>query len=159
MNTQSYRTRSVSSGEVDRKWHVIDATDLVVGRFTSKVASILRGKHTPNYSPNADTGDYVIIVNAEKVRFKGNNKWNQKVYLTHSLYPGGQKSTNAAMMLEKHPVRILERAIKGMLPKNTLGRQMYRKLFIYEGAEHPHAAQQPVPLVFDDPSFKMVEEQ
>ncbi|MEZ4920929.1 MAG: 50S ribosomal protein L13 [Saprospiraceae bacterium] len=144
MNTLSYRTKSVSSLEMQgkRKWYVIDAEDQVVGRVCTQIASILMGKNKPSFTPHDDTGDFVIVINAEKVRFTG-KKWDQKVYLDHSLYPGGQKSTTATAMRDKDPRRVIERSVKGMLPKTKLGRQMYRKLFVYAGNEHPHEAQKP----------------
>lgn len=145
MNTLSYRTVSVSAAQAERKWYVIDATDKTVGRLSTKIASILRGKNKPTYTPHDDTGDYIIVINAEKVRFTG-KKFAQKEYLNYSLHPGGLKVTGADEMLAKHPERILERAVKGMLPKTKLGRQMYKKLFVYAGSEHPHVAQKPVAL-------------
>lgn len=147
MNTLSYRTESISSENATRKWYVVNAENQAVGRLSAEIASILRGKNKPSYTPHADTGDYVIIINAEKVRFTG-KKWEQKEYKDYSLYPGGLKVVTAEVMLEKHPVRILERAIKGMLPKNKLGRQMYKKLYVYAGSAHPHAAQKPEPISF-----------
>lgn len=147
MNTLSYRTISVSADKAERKWYVVDARDMVVGRMCSRIAAILRGKNKPSYTPHDDTGDYVIVINADKVRFTG-NKWEQKVYKDYSLYPGGLKETLAVEMLAKHPIRIIERGVKGMLPKNRLGRQMRRKLFVYPGETHPHAAQKPEPLTF-----------
>lgn len=153
MNTLSYRTDSISSENATRTWYVVDATNQAVGRLSAEIASILRGKNKPSYTPHADTGDYVIIINAEKVRFTG-KKWEQKEYKDYSLYPGGLKVVTAEEMLEKHPVRILERAIKGMLPKNKLGRQMYKKLFVYTGGSHPHAAQKPETISFTDSSKK-----
>lgn len=147
MNTLSYRTVSVSAAEADRKWYVVDAENQVVGRLTTHIASILRGKNKPSYTPHDDTGDYVIVINAAKVRFTG-KKMAQKEYLDYSHHPGGQKSTLAEIMQEKHPERIIERAVKGMLPKTKLGRQMYKKLFVYAGAEHPHAAQKPEAIKF-----------
>lgn len=131
--------------EVERKWYVVDATDQVVGRLATKVATILRGKHKPTYTPNVDTGDYVIIINADKVRLTG-NKENKKEYVHHTGYPGGRRVTSFRQMMDKHPERVLEHAIKGMLPHNTLGRQMYRKLRVYAGQEHNHAAQMPEEL-------------
>lgn len=131
--------------EVERKWYVVDATDQVVGRLATKVATILRGKHKPTYTPNVDTGDYVIIINADKVRLTG-NKENKKEYVHHTGYPGGRRVTSFRQMMDKHPERVLEHAIKGMLPHNTLGRQMYRKLRVYAGPEHNHAAQMPEEL-------------
>lgn len=147
MNTLSYRTVSVSAEKATRKWYVVDAENQVVGRLSAQIASILRGKNKPSYTPHADTGDYVIVINADKVRFTG-KKWDQKEYKNYSLHPGGLKLTLASEMLEKHPERIIERAVKGMLPKTILGRHMYKKLFVYPGAEHPHTAQKPEPIKF-----------
>ena len=147
MNTLSYKTVSVSAANVDRKWYVIDANNMVVGRLSSKIATILRGKHKPSFTPSEDTGDYVIIINADKVRFTG-KKFAQKEYLNYSLHPGGLKVTIAEEMLEKHPERIIERAIKGMLPKTKLGKAMAKKLFVYAGTEHPHQAQKPEAIRF-----------
>lgn len=127
---------------IDRKWYVIDAEGKTVGRLAVEVAKILRGKHKPTFTPHVDTGDYVIIINAAKVAFSG-NKLLQKTYFRHSGYPGGTTFTTAGRMLSERPERVVELAVKGMLPKNTLGRQMYRKLNVYSGAEHPHAAQKP----------------
>lgn len=131
--------------DVQRKWFVIDAEALVVGRMSSQIASILRGKHRPDYSEHVDCGDYVIVVNAEKVRFTG-KKLNDKVYLTYSGYPGGQKSITPKDMLAKHPTRVVETAVRKMLPKNKLGDAMFRKLFVYAGPSHQHAAQKPEAL-------------
>lgn len=142
MDTLSYKTKSAKPAEVDRKWFVVDVEGEVVGRIASKIATVLRGKHKASYTPHIDTGDNVIIVNAEKIRFTG-NKMEDKVYLTYSGYPGGQKSTTAAELLEKRPIAIIEKAVKGMLPKGALGRAMFRKLFVYEGSAHPHGAQKP----------------
>ena len=147
VNTLSYKTKSAKANEVDRKWYVVDAEGEVVGRIASQIATILRGKNKPSYTPHVDTGDYVIVINADKIRFTG-NKMNDKVYLTYSGYPGGQKATTAGEMLEKKPIAIIEKAIKGMLPKNSLGRDMFRKLFVYAGSEHPHAAQKPEAIKF-----------
>ncbi len=128
--------------EVVRDWYVIDAKDVVLGRLASHVANILRGKHKPTYTPNIDCGDYVIIVNASKVNLTG-NKLTDKIYYDHSGYTGGLRERTAREMVENYPVEMVERAIKGMLPKTRLGRQMYKKLFVYAGEEHPHTAQQP----------------
>lgn len=147
MDTLSYKTKSSKPAEVVRKWYVVDAEGEVVGRLGSKIATVLRGKHKPSYTPHVDTGDYVIVLNAGKVRFTG-NKMADKEYLTYSGYPGGQKSTTAGELMEKKPIAVIEKAVKGMLPKNTLGRDMFRKLFVYEGSEHPHAAQKPEPFKF-----------
>ena len=140
------QTVSVRKEDVQRKWYIVDADGETVGRISSKIASVLRGKHKPTYTPHTDTGDYIIIINAEKVRFTG-NKMAQKQYLTFSLHPGGQKSILAKDLMVKKPIKIMEEAIKGMLPKNKLGRAMYKKLFVYAGGEHPHIAQKPEPLV------------
>ena len=147
MNTLSYRTESVSAEKAVRKWYIVDAENQVTGRLCANIASLLRGKNKPSYTPHADTGDYVIVINAEKVRFTG-KKWQQKEYHNHSHYPGGLKITLAEEMLEKHPERSIERAIKGMLPKNKLGRAMGKKLFVYTGTEHPHQAQKPETISF-----------
>lgn len=128
--------------EVVRNWYVIDAEGVSLGRVAAKVANVLRGKHKPTYTPNVDCGDYVIVINASKVSLTG-DKLNKKVYYDHSGYTGGLRERTAREMIENYPVEMVERAVKGMLPKNRLGRQMFKKLFVYEGAEHPHVAQQP----------------
>lgn len=138
----NYKTQSAKKEEVERAWHHFDATDAVVGRLATEIARLLRGKHKPSYTPHVDTGDYVIVTNVENIRFTG-NKMKQKEYLRYSGYPGGQKSKRAEEIMATHPERILESAVRGMLPKNTLGRQMFKKLFIYTGEEHPHQAQKP----------------
>ena len=131
--------------EVSRKWYVIDATDVVLGRLASKTAHILRGKHKPTYTPHIDCGDYVIIVNASNVALTG-DKLDKKIYYNHSGYTGGLRERTARVMKESYPVEMVERSVKGMLPKGRLGRQMYKKLFVYAGEEHPHQAQQPTEL-------------
>lgn len=133
---------------VSRNWYVIDATDLTLGRLATKVASVLRGKHKPTYTPHVDCGDYVIVVNADKVNLTG-KKLDQKIYYNHSGYTGGLRERTARTMKEQYPVEMVERAVKGMLPHNRLGRQMYKKLFVYAGEEHPHAAQQPASMNLD----------
>lgn len=130
------------ANEIDRKWYVIDAEGKVLGRLATEVASILRGKKKPIYTPNVDTGDFVIIINAEKIKLTG-AKWEQKTHSYHTGYPGGRREVPYNQLVQKHPERIIELAVKGMLPKNRLGRQMYRKLKVYAGAEHPHEAQMP----------------
>jgi large subunit ribosomal protein L13 len=130
-------------GAVERKWYIIDAEGKTVGRLASEVASILRGKHKPEFTPHIDTGDFVILINAEKVVFTG-KKLQNKIYYRHSLYPGGLKQTSAATLLATKPERVLFGAIKGMLPHNTLGREQLTKLRVYAGTEHPHAAQNPI---------------
>lgn len=127
---------------VERKWYVIDAENIPLGRVASKAAHILRGKHKATYTPHIDCGDYVIIINAEKAKLTG-NKLDTKMYYNHSQYPGGLRERTARTMQEKYPVEMVERAVKGMLPKNRLGRAMYKKLFVYVGSEHKHSAQKP----------------
>ena len=134
--------------DVQRDWYVIDAEGQTLGRLASKEANVLRGKHKPTYTPHVDGGDYVIIVNAEKVVLTG-NKLNDKIYYNHSRYTGGLRERTAKEMVEKYPVEMVERAVKGMLPKGRLGRQMYKKLFVYEGENHPHSAQKPKELKVD----------
>jgi len=129
--------------EVVRNWYVIDAEGISLGRLAAKVSNVLQGKHKPTYTPHVDCGDNVIVINAEKVNLTG-NKLNDKIYYNHSGYTGGLRERTAKEMVEKYPVEMIERAVKGMLPKTRLGRQMYKKLFVYAGAEHKHAAQQPV---------------
>ena len=138
------RTFSPKPGDIDRAWHVIDASDIVLGRLASQSAQLLRGKHKPGYAPHMDTGDFVIIVNAEKVALTGNKREDRRVY-HHSGFPGGLHSRTVGEELEKFPSRQIERSIKGMLPHNRLGRAMAKKLKVYAGPEHPHAAQKPVP--------------
>jgi len=131
--------------EVVRNWYVIDAEGISLGRLAAKAANVLQGKHKPTYTPHVDCGDYIVIVNAEKVNLTG-NKLNDKIYYNHSGYTGGLRERTAREMIENYPTEMVERAVKGMLPKTRLGRQMYKKLFVYAGSEHPHAAQQPVAM-------------
>jgi large subunit ribosomal protein L13 len=138
------RTYSPKAGEVTRAWHVIDATDVVLGRLASQVAILLRGKHKTTYAPHMDMGDFVIIINADKVALTGSKLAQKKAY-RHSGYPGGLRAVGYEEMLEKHPTRAVEKAIRGMVPKNSLGRQQLSKLKVYAGDTHPHAAQKPVP--------------
>ncbi len=138
------RTYSPKPGDIERRWHVIDAADVVLGRLATQVATLLRGKHKPIFAPHADTGDYVIIVNAGKVALTG-NKRRDKVAYRHSGYPGGLKRTGYEELLATRPERAVRQAVKGMLPHNRLGRQMIKKLKVYAGPDHPHAAQQPLP--------------
>lgn len=130
------------TNEVERKWYVIDAEDVVLGRLASEVASILRGKKKPIFTPHVDCGDYVIVINAEKVKFTG-DKLNQKHHVYHTGYPGGRREIVYSEMIQKRPEKVIELAVKGMLPKNRLGRKMFNKLKVYAGSEHPHEAQQP----------------
>ena len=131
-----------SAATVAKNWVVIDASEQILGRLATEAARIIRGKHKTSYTPHADCGDYVIVINAEKIRMTG-RKWQQKVYTTHSLHPGGQKRLSPSEMMQKDTRRMVEWAIWGMLPKNALGRELFRNLHVYGGAEHPHAAQQP----------------
>lgn len=135
-------TFMANSSNVERKWFVVDAEGQTLGRLAAEVAKVLRGKHKPTFTPHVDTGDFVIVVNADKVKLTG-KKLIQKTYFHHSGYPGGSTFTQAGHMLEKRPERVVEMAVRGMLPKNKLGEQMYRKLNVYAGAEHPHQAQKP----------------
>ncbi len=145
MKTLVYRTISANKETVNKQWYVVDAEGEILGRLASKVAYVLRGKHKPEYTPHVDCGDNVIIINAEKVVLTG-KKLTDKEYIRHSGYPGGQKVETPVEMLEKHPERIIERAIKGMLPKNRLGSELFRNLKVYVGSEHKHEAQNPTKL-------------
>jgi len=139
------RTFTEKKEEIEREWYLVDAEGQTLGRLASRIAPILKGKHKPSYTPHLDCGDFVIIVNAEKVRVTG-RKLDQKFYYHHSGYPGGLKSTSLRDQLDRHPERVLEAAVRGMLPKNKLGRRMVKKLKVYAGDSHPHQAQQPKPL-------------
>ncbi len=136
------KTYAVRASEIERRWWVVDARDQTLGRLATRIAVLLEGKHKPIYSPHLDTGDHVVVVNAEKVRVTG-NKLRQKTYYRHSNYPGGLKAETLETVLGRKPELVIERAVKGMLPRNRIGRAMFRKLKVYRGAEHPHAAQQP----------------
>ena len=139
------RTYTTKPDDINREWYVIDATGLTLGRLASQIASVLRGKHKPIFSPHMDCGDFVIVINAEKVRVTG-DKLDQKMYYRHSQYPGGLKTISLRDQLKQHPDRVIRLAVRGMLPKNRLGRQMIKKLKIYREPDHPHQAQQPKPL-------------
>lgn len=139
------RTYAVKAGEIERDWYVVDASDRVLGRLAAEIARVLRGKHKPIYSPHLDTGDYVVVVNAERVRLTG-NKADQKAYFRHSGYMGGEKLIPFRRMQKRHPDRVIRLAVKGMLPKNTLGREMLKKLKVYAGPDHPHQPQAPKPF-------------
>ena len=138
------RTFSPKDSDITRQWHVIDATDVVLGRLATHVAVLLRGKHKPIFAPHVDTGDFVIVINADKVALSGNKLEDKKAY-RHSGYPGGLRAVSYAELMEKHPERAIEKAVKGMLPKNSLGRKTLSKLKVYAGPDHPHQAQQPQP--------------
>ncbi len=144
---KTMKTFMASPATIERKWYVVDAANMTLGRLASEVAKVLRGKNKPIFTPHMDTGDYVIVVNADKIKVTG-RKLDQKIYYHHSDYVGGMKETKLKDMLAKKPERVVELAIKGMLPKGPLGRAMYRKLYVYAGAEHPHVAQKPKALVF-----------
>src|SRR5690606_20891547 len=147
MRHLSFKTKSANEAIVQREWFVIDATNQTLGRMSSKIATVLRGKHKAYYTPHFDCGDYVVVINSGKVALSG-NKMEDKEYLTYSGYPGGQKSATAKTLIKSRPNVVIERAVKGMLPKNRLGRAMYKKLFVYEEAVHPHTAQQPKTFKF-----------
>ena len=141
------KTFMPNAATIEKKWYVVDATDMTLGRLASEVANVLRGKNKPIYTPTVDTGDYVIVINAEKIKVTG-KKLDQKTYWHHSDYIGGQKETTLCKMLQEKPERVIEHAVKGMLPKGSLGRQMFTKLHVYAGPEHEHAAQKPEVLSF-----------
>ncbi|MEZ4999888.1 MAG: 50S ribosomal protein L13 [Bacteroidales bacterium] len=142
MNTLSYKTISANKATVDKEWLLVDAEGEVLGRLASKVAMLLRGKYKTNFTPHVDCGDNVIVINAEKIRLTG-NKMSDKEYIRHTGYPGGQRSITAEELLKKNPISLVEKAIKGMLPKNRLGSEIYRNLYVYAGENHIHEAQQP----------------
>ncbi len=142
MDTLSYKTKSANAATVDKQWVVVDAQAAVLGRLASEVAKILRGKTKPSFTPHVDCGDNVIVINSDKIRLTG-NKMNEKVYVRHTGYPGGQRIATPKMLMAKSSTILIEKAVRGMLPKNRLGRQLYGNLYVYEGAEHPHVAQQP----------------
>ncbi len=147
MSKLHFTTKHANAATVQHNWHIVDGTNQTVGRMSARIAAILRGKNKPYYTPHVDCGDYVIIINCEKVTFTG-NKMDEKVYQNYSGFPGGLKEEVAKNLIRRRPEVILERAIKGMLPKNKLGRHMVKKLFVYAGPEHPHSAQQPKELKF-----------
>jgi large subunit ribosomal protein L13 len=147
MSKLHFTTKHANAATVTRNWYVVDGTNQTVGRMCARVALMLRGKHKTSYTPHVDTGDYIIITNADKVVFTG-NKAEQKIYINFSGYPGGKKEETAANLLKRRPDAVLERAVKGMLPKNRLGRAMVKKLYVYAGPTHPHTAQSPKELKF-----------
>lgn len=147
MNTLSYRTVSANKKTVNKQWVVVDAEAEILGRLSSRIAMVIRGKHKPEYTPHVDCGDNVIVINADKVRLTG-NKWTDKQYVRHTGHPGGQRFTTPKELMAKHPGRVLEKAVRGMLPKNKLGNALIRNLHVYAGPEHPHEAQNPKPLKF-----------
>ncbi|MCE1198282.1 MAG: 50S ribosomal protein L13 [Marinilabiliales bacterium] len=149
MNTLSYKTVSLNKATAEKEWVVVDATDQVLGRLSSKIALVLRGKHKPGYTPHVDCGDNVIVINAEKVKLTG-DKLKSKVYVRYTGYPGGQRFQTAEELLAKHPVRVIEKAVKGMLPKNSLGAKLFSNLHVYEGPAHKNEAQQPKVINLDN---------
>ena len=149
MNTLSYRTVSANKATVNKEWLVVDAEGEVLGRLASKVAKLIRGKHKPNFTPHVDCGDNVVIINAEKIKLTG-NKWNDKTYVRHTGYPGGQRTLSAIELFGKSPSRVVEKAVKGMLPKNKLGSALFRNLYVYTGGEHQQEAQKPRVINLND---------
>ena len=149
MNTLSYKTVSANSATVNKEWVVVDAEGQVLGRLASKVAKLIRGKHKPNFTPHVDCGDNVIVINAEKIKLTG-NKWNEKTYIRHTGYPGGQRTQTAGNLLEKNPTSVVEKAVRGMLPKNKLGSALFRNLYVYAGAEHKQEGQKPKSINLND---------
>ncbi len=142
MNTLSYKTVSANKATVNKEWLIVDAEGEVLGRLASKVAKLIRGKHKPNFTPHVDCGDNVVVINAEKIQLTG-KKWTDKIYMRHTGYPGGQRTLSATEVFDKNPIRLVENAVKGMLPKNKLGRAIHKNLYVYVGNEHKHEAQKP----------------
>ena len=149
MNTLSYRTVSANKATVNKEWVVVDAEGEVLGRLASKVAKLIRGKHKPNFTPHVDCGDNVVVINAEKIKLTG-NKWNDKTYIRHTGYPGGQRTLSANELMAKSPDKVVEKAVKGMLPKNKLGSALFRNLYVYTGSEHQQEAQKPKMINLND---------
>lgn len=149
MDTLSYKTISANKESVTKEWIIVDAEDEILGRLSSEVAKILRGKYKPTFTPHADTGDNVIVINAEKIKLTG-KKLTDKTYIRHTGYPGGLRSRTATELFAKKPIGVVENAVKGMLPKNRLGNKIFKNLFVYEGSEHPHEAQKPRQLKLSD---------
>ena len=148
MNTLSYKTVSANKNTVNKEWLLVNAENQVLGRLASEIAKILRGKHKPNFTPHVDCGDNVVVINAEKVRLTG-NKWDAKEYIRHSGYPGGQSSLTAKELMDRKPIALVEKAVKGMLPKNKLGADLFRNLYVYVGSEHDQKAQKPKEIKFN----------
>ena len=149
MNTLSYKTVSANKATVSKEWVVVDADGQTLGRLASEIAKLIRGKHKPNFTPHVDCGDNVVVINAEKINLTG-KKWTDKSYIRHTGYPGGQRSLTATEMFEKDPTRLVEKAVKGMLPKNILGSALFRNLYVYAGTEHKHDAQNPKAINLND---------
>ena len=149
MNTLSYKTVSANKATVSKEWVLVDADGQTLGRLASRIAKLIRGKHKPNFTPHVDCGDNVVVINAEKINLTG-KKWTDKSYIRHTGYPGGQRSLTATEMFEKDPTRLVEKAVKGMLPKNILGSALFRNLYVYAGSEHNHDAQSPKAINLND---------
>jgi large subunit ribosomal protein L13 len=149
VDTLSYKTISANKENADKKWLLVDADGHPLGRIASEVAKLLRGKHKPNFTPHADCGDYVVVINAEKITLSG-KKWDQKTYIRYTGYPGGQRTRTATEAMARKPFSLMEEAVRGMLPKNTLGRALFRNMHVYVGANHKHEAQQPTIITFND---------
>lgn len=149
MDTLSYKTLSANNATVEKNWVLIDAENETLGRLSSKVANLIRGKHKTNFTPHVDCGDNVVVINADKIKLTG-NKWEDKKYITFSGYPGGQKTATAAEVMAKKPTLMVEKAVKGMLPKSKLGRAMFKNLYVYAGSEHKQEAQQPKAMKLSD---------
>ncbi len=149
MDTLSYKTKFANKETANKEWLLVDAEGETLGRLASKVAKLIRGKHKVNYTPHADCGDNVVVINAEKVRLSG-AKWNDKLYIRHTSYPGGQRTLTATQLLERHPGALVEKAVKGMLPKNRLGRALYSNLYVYAGGAHQQEAQKPKAINLND---------
>jgi large subunit ribosomal protein L13 len=147
VNTLSYKTVSANRATVNKEWVIIDAEGAVLGRIATLIANLLRGKHKTNFTPHVDCGDYVVVINAEKVVLTG-EKWSDKEYVRHTGYPGGQRFTTAEAMMKKNPIILIEKAVTGMLPKNRLGRALFKNMHVYAGASHPHEAQKPKKIEF-----------
>jgi large subunit ribosomal protein L13 len=147
VDSLSYKTKSASAATIQKEWVVVDAESAVLGRLASEIAKVIRGKHKPGYTPHVDCGDNVIVINADKIKLTG-KKWTEKEYISHTGFPGGQRFQTPREAAKINPGLIVERAVKGMLPKNRLGRKLFTNLYVYSGNEHPHAAQNPTPLKF-----------
>ena len=147
MDTNSFKTVSLNKATAEKNWVIVDADSQILGRMASEVAKMIRGKHKPSFTPHMDCGDNVIVINADKIRLTG-NKWSDKEYVRHTGYPGGQRFETPNSLMAKSSTRIIEKAVKGMLPNNRLGRQLFKNLYVYEGAEHPHEAQKPTEVKF-----------
>jgi large subunit ribosomal protein L13 len=152
VDTLSYKTVSANAATVNKQWVLVDAEGQTLGRLASRIAKVMRGKHKPNFTPHVDGGDFVIVINAEKVSLSG-QKWDQKEHIRHTGYPGGQRSLTSRELFEKDPILLIESAVKGMLPKNRLGRKIYKNMHVYVGAEHPHEAQKPEVINFNEIKF------